>query len=517
MNQAKVIIVATLLAVLGSLSTISATLYLSWQRAADIESARLLTIAQWGIERARISLDDAYRALQTAQQLSSPPCSPAHIRQMRLIEMNSRNMEDIAYFDQGILKCTSAGLILREVKQTPIEFITDNGLEVSTSILPKVNGGKGMISLGSAPYKVLIDPARFADIIAGPEVQLAIATRNGKILGGLHEPDPALVQQLLEGSQVPHASQILRDKDLIAIVIEPEGRLAAQMWREMVVLLPLGLLLAALIVGVIVWVSRKRLSPLGELKLAVDKQEFIVHYQPLIELKSGLCVGAEALVRWRRPDGSMTRPDLFIPLAEESGLILPITDQVIATVVRDLGALLQANRELHIAINISAEDIKTGRALDVVRQALNGTDIQAQQIWLEATERGFMDIDAARTTISTAREMGHSVAIDDFGTGYSSLAYLQGLPLDTLKIDKSFIDTIDTGSATSSVTPHIIEMAKALKLQIVAEGVETQAQADYLRAHDVDFGQGWLFSKALAPQEFIAFYQANLRQCQDSR
>ena len=225
-----------------------------------------------------------------------------------------------------------------------------------------------------------------------------------------------------------------------------------------------------------------------------------------------MCVGAEALVRWRRPDGSMTRPDLFIPLAEESGLILPITDQVLAAVIEDLRGILEAERQLHIAINISAADIKSGRVLDVVTQVLSGTSIQARQIWLEATERGFMDIDAARVTISKARAMGHAVAIDDFGTGYSSLSYLQGLPMDALKIDKSFIDTIDTESATSSVTPHIIEMARALKLQIVAEGVETQAQADYLLAHEVDVGQGWLFSKALPAQEFIAFYHANRAQ-----
>lgn len=133
------------------------------------------------------------------------------------------------------------------------------------------------------------------------------------------------------------------------------------------------------------------------------------------------------------------------------------------------------------------------------------TGIRPQQIWLEATERGFVDINSARSTLIRARELGHAVAIDDFGTGYSSLSYLEGLPLDALKIDKSFIDTISTNSATSSVTPHIIDMAKTLKLKIVAEGVETQAQADYLAARDVDYGQGWLFAKPMPASEFIAY------------
>ena len=132
-------------------------------------------------------------------------------------------------------------------------------------------------------------------------------------------------------------------------------------------------------------------------------------------------------------------------------------------------------------------------------------NISARQIWLEMTERSFLEIDAVRSTIIRAREIGYCVAIDDFGTGYSSLQYLQGLPLDSLKIDKSFIDTIGKDTATSSVTSHIIEMAKTLNLIIVAEGIETQEELDYLRAREVDLGQGWFFAKAMPADEFIAY------------
>ena len=291
-------------------------------------------------------------------------------------------------------------------------------------------------------------------------------------------------------------------------MIEPRSKLNDRLRREQLLLLPLGLLMAAFIVGIVVWLSRRRLSLMGELKIAIERREFFVHYQPIIALDTGVCVGAEALIRWRRPDGSMIRPDLFIPVAEDSELILPITDQVIDCVIADMRAALLADRALHIAINLCASDIETGRVLDVLERALDGTGIEAQQIWLEATERGFINVEAARATIDKARARGHAVAIDDFGTGYSSLSSLQNLPLDALKIDKSFVDTIGTDAATSSVTPHIIDMARTLNMLIVAEGIETQQQADYLRERKVEFGQGWLFAKALPAAEFLTFYRA---------
>jgi len=267
--------------------------------------------------------------------------------------------------------------------------------------------------------------------------------------------------------------------------------------------------LSVLMVGLVMWSLRRRLSPLGELEIAVKKREFIVHYQPIIELAGGNCVGAEALVRWLRPDGSLVQPDLFIPLAEDSGLIMAITDQVIDKVIEDLGELLINDRSVHIAINLGADDIRTGRVIDVLQQALARSGVEAQQIWLEATERGFINVLPARLMLGNARALGHAVVIDDFGTGYSSLSHLQSLPLDALKIDKSFIDTIGTDSAISSVTPHIIGMARTLYLKIVAEGVETEAQADYLRRQKVDYAQGWLYAMPMPAAAFIAYHRQN--------
>ncbi|WP_300758946.1 EAL domain-containing protein [Janthinobacterium sp.] len=512
MRRNRIIILGVLAAIAGVAAPITVAWQWSQQRAVAAEQQRLHLLARHALMRSERTFRDASNALRSFEPLMEAPCSQAHIQRMRRTTVRTRSVDDIGYVENGLLKCTSSGIEHGIIKVSPPQFLMGNGMGVDIDLHPIVSGGKKMVGVAYLSHKALIDPVRFADVITDAEIQLAVVAANGAVLGALHEPDPELVKGLMghegAGSDANAIYAVVPGDGLTAIVIEPRSKLEARLRNEQIVLLPLGLLFAALIVAGVVWVSRRRLSLLGELKLAVEQREFFVHYQPIIALDTGVCVGAEALIRWRRPDGSMIRPDLFIPVAEEGGLILPITDQVIDSVIADMRSALVADRALHIAINLCASDIETGRVLDVLEKSLAGTGIEAQQIWLEATERGFINLDAARVTIEKARARGHAVAIDDFGTGYSSLSSLQNLPLDALKIDKSFVDTIATDAATSSVTPHIIDMARTLNMQIVAEGIETQAQADYLLERQVEFGQGWLFAKALPAAEFLAFYES---------
>ncbi|MGV1872753.1 EAL domain-containing protein [Agrobacterium rosae] len=162
---------------------------------------------------------------------------------------------------------------------------------------------------------------------------------------------------------------------------------------------------------------------------------------------------------------------------------------------------------MHIAINLSAEDLADGSFLRLIDRLVRDHRLQPNQIWLEATERGFLDYAAVSETISRAHQSGYVVCIDDFGTGYSSLQHLEQLSFDVLKIDKSFVDSIGVSSPKSMVIHHIIEMAKSLGTRIVAEGVERSEQAEYLSEKRVEFGQGWLFSRALPKDEFAAYLQ----------
>ncbi|VVP33095.1 hypothetical protein PS865_04465 [Pseudomonas fluorescens] len=288
-------------------------------------------------------------------------------------------------------------------------------------------------------------------------------------------------------------------------VMEPINSVDTSFYGELAWMLPIGIGLGSLVIFSVFRIMRNRLSPTAEMQIAIKQREFTVYYQPIIGLETGECMGAEALVRWLRPDGTIVSPDQFIPLAEQTGLILPITDQVIYSIVRDMTKTLQHDRSLHVAINICADDLKSGRFLNTLEHALKNSKINNNQIWIEASERGFIDVESANVTLKKARERGFKIAIDDFGTGYSSLQYLERLPVNVLKIDKSFVDAIDKTSASSSVVTHIIAMAQTLGLQIVAEGIEHQHQADYLRSFKVDYAQGWLYSKALSSHDFLEY------------
>lgn len=181
-------------------------------------------------------------------------------------------------------------------------------------------------------------------------------------------------------------------------------------------------------------------------------------------------MGAEALIRWRRHDGTMVRPDVFIPEAEESGLIHYITKEVFRLVAQDTACFLKEHPHLHIGINLSSKDLMKAETVHLVCDLIRKMDVKPHNLIIEATERGFMQADVAQRIIDDIHALDVKIAIDDFGTGYSSLSCLENFHLDYLKIDKSFIDTIGGDAATSHVASHIIEMARSLNLEMIAEG-----------------------------------------------
>ena len=250
--------------------------------------------------------------------------------------------------------------------------------------------------------------------------------------------------------------------------------------------------------------NRQRLRLERDLAKAIEGNELVVHYQPKVDLQSQRIVGAEALLRWHHPTRGSVYPADFIPLAEESGLILPIGQWVLQQVCRQLARWQsQGIDPVPIAVNISARQLACGDLVATVRHCLEASDISSDYIQLELTESVLMsDTDLAVHTLNQLKAMGIQTSLDDFGTGYSSLSYLKRFHLRTLKIDRSFVHDIETDTDDATIVKAIIGLADSLGLEVVAEGVETERQMEFLRSHGCEMAQGFLFSRPLPASEF---------------
>jgi len=248
-----------------------------------------------------------------------------------------------------------------------------------------------------------------------------------------------------------------------------------------------------------------------EMRKGIDSEQFTLHYQPKIDLASGKMTGMEALVRWNHPDKGFVRPDHFIPFAEETGLIIPLGLWILKTACRQMAEFNAGLKvPLKVAINLSAGQFNQRGLIYTIQEIIQQYDIKPENIELEITESSVMgDVNEAIATMNKFRDIGLHLAIDDFGTGYSSLSYLKRFPINTLKIDQSFIRDLTIDSDDSSIVKAIISMAKSLQLNVVAEGVETQEQLAFLKANNCENVQGYLFSKPLPADEFKQYINDN--------
>lgn len=251
----------------------------------------------------------------------------------------------------------------------------------------------------------------------------------------------------------------------------------------------------------------ERLLLENDLRKALENGEFILHYQPRIHCADGSVSGMEALIRWRHPTLGLVSPAAFIPLAEETGLIVPIGEWVLRTACAQTKAWLDAGmRPLRVAVNLSARQFKHAGLIVMIENVLRKTGLNPSCLEVELTEGLAMeDVKQTVITLNTLNAIGVSIAIDDFGTGYSSLAYLKRFPVDFLKIDQSFVRDIGASADSAAIVKTIIAMAHNLQLEVVGEGVETAEQLEFLRQHVCEEVQGYLFSRPLPADEFVIF------------
>ena len=251
--------------------------------------------------------------------------------------------------------------------------------------------------------------------------------------------------------------------------------------------------------------SVKKLAMEGHLRHALERNQLSLHYQSIIDVASGQIIGAEALLRWDSPEYGRVSPDVFIPLAEESGLIVTFGDWVLETACQQVAQWQkQIAHPFHIAINVAFPQFRDGQLVKTVKRVLEESQLDPDSLELELTERLLMeDEQGCGEALAELRDMGVKLSIDDFGTGYSALTYLKRFPVNTLKIDRSFVSDINFTPESPALISAIIVMAHALGIKVVGEGVETEVQESFLNKEGCDYVQGFFYSKPVPSDEFF--------------
>ena len=504
-------LLASLVALASAALLLAASVGVTLQQMKQSESAQMNARGERFLERLEQVFGQLREGVDQLQTLPMRGCDAAMLSALRQVGLSYRFVYEAVYVD-GDIACSSRGgeQVMRPMRAPDIQGPTYS-YWLNTTTEPNEN--LAALMLGRGHFLVSTSRGHLTDVVDLPPggSLLVVLDRGSRAIPVLGPPQPwppapdwppPSRKALIELSDRLVYRMPTKSPDYQLVLIAPRASLPLKLNGMLWLLFPGSLLLACCIGWLVLQLILQRRSMSSELQQALRRGELQVLYQPIVELDSRRCVGAEALVRWRRPDGSLTSPELFIPLAENTGQIRPITDFVLQRVLEQLGQLLRANRHLYISVNLAACDVMVPRIGRVAARLLAQHRVSATQIAFEVTERGLIDVVVARDNLQALRSVGHQVLIDDFGTGYCSLAYLQTLPVDCLKIDKAFIDALGHDAASSGVAPHIIRMAHDLHLRVIAEGIECEDQAVLLNSEGVNYGQGWLFAHPLNARQF---------------
>jgi sensor c-di-GMP phosphodiesterase-like protein len=505
-----------LAAIGGALVLLGLVSWVLWRESIATEEQRVAELARLLGERTEQIMVDTRDMLDAFNDSSLPRCSAAHHKAMHEAALAKPYIRSIGYWRAADRVCGVGYIQAIDLKPARADRIYDSGV-IAWWPSPQTNvGGVQLFLMRYGDHDVAIDPRMLLEPSAVQDRQAGLWVEGLPMARTVSDEDIPVPDTIPVGLTVDQQNSRLVSRfslgTIFAIDIVAVESIDLFWDRYLPILLAaagLGLILSAGWIYLVLRYSRHRLSLSTQLREALVKGHIVAFYQPVVELSSGRCVGAEALARWIREDGEMVRPDIFIPIAEQAGLVPEITLAMLAATVRDLGDLLRDNPGLCINLNLASEDLTSDTFMQALTKHLARNALPATCIKLEITERAMVNTEQSRMLIGEFRKLGHQVAIDDFGTGYSSLSYLENFELDTLKIDKSFVDVIGTEAVTNHVIGHVIDMAKSLSLDTVAEGIETVQQASWLIEHGVEYGQGYLFSRPVPGDEFTTFFNAH--------
>ena len=476
----------------------------------DTVAHRALTLAESRIARAAAALDElSVRGVDS--------CRPEHVetlRQAMFATVPAKEFSIVAA--DGRTLCTDTGAPLEQRS-----LLSSEPADADSSMLLEIVGlgphAKQWIRLrrlgeGDSNGLAALVPAELLNLMSSIQstplkYHVRMSTRAGVVIGDnnvILDSSPAADSPLvrtLSSTRLALKVTVTRSS-----LVESTGR--AERWQVLATIA--SGIVAILILGIALLLPRRQPeNPIVELERALEAGEIVPYYQPVVDIRSGKLKGAEVLARWRKPDGTMVLPATFIPLAESSGLIVELTRVLMRRVCRDVGAQIGRRPHLKIAFNLTARHFADEEIVRDVRHIFSKSPLRLSQVVLEVTERQQLDsLTETRRVIAALQGLGVRIAIDDVGSGHSGLSYMLKLGVDIIKIDKVFIDSLGTDRHSNTIIGTLIDLAQNMRMDIIAEGVETFEQVVALRDLGVRAAQGYVFAPPLPVNAFLQLVEA---------
>jgi len=455
--------------------------------------------------------DEIVNTLDAVNASPFPFCSDGDIARLRTLVFHGHLVKEIGRVRNNLLYCTSEnGSFDKPVPETKPDIVLHSGRMIWLhSPLITVPGMYGDITQSGEATFVAAQNA-FGDLRDPPMAYTTTLTNRatGEVMRTAGSPLKLTSAEVLSEKEVFRGNSLYLTRCSAryapCMVVGISLRDAYQSNTSLIGGFVLIGGLAGLAIAFTMLFHPRNRGLATQLRRALRRNLITVVYQPIVDVKTGTIVGAEALARWTDEDGQYIPPDVFVAAAEELGFVGKLTREVLRLVVSELGDFLRANPEFHVNVNIAAADLADPQFIPMMERLLRKHDIPSISIGLELTERSTADHQLAISSISKLRERGHEFYIDDFGTGYSSLSYLNELAVDAIKIDRAFTDAIGTDSLTAVIVPQILAMADALKIKVVVEGVERAEQsAFFIQLDQKILAQGWHFGEPIPAHQLL--------------
>ncbi len=481
--------------------------FIDKQAEAEISLAgrRAVAIAHHRVDQARAALDGVAEA-------GVRTCDAAAVTAMRQAVFDAVPVKDILLLGPaGQALCSGTAMpsgALQKVWSHPVAGAHGLTLDVmrakSGDVMLRLRrqlGASANELAALVPAKLLLPQASLTD--ARESAYFALVAGDGSVIataGARPRAGEPRFTQMARSTRLGLAYEVLVPR---ALVPATHGHIR----RFATLVAGVVLLMVAGIVLLMRW--RTPPNPVTAMERALKAGEFVPYYQPIVDISSGQLRGAEVLVRWRKPDGTLVSPGAFIPLAESSGLILPMTRHLMKAVCREAGEAIGRRPALKVSFNFAGYLFSDPSIVDEVRNAFADTPIRYSQVVLEVTERDPIEnFTETRRTIAALQGLGVRIAIDDVGTGHSGLSYMLKLGVDIIKIDKMFVDAVGTDQNATTIVETLIDLARNMRMDVIAEGVENFEQVMHLRQRGIRQAQGFVFSPPLPGSSFLRLVEA---------